>query len=85
MKFNIEDYKGNYAMHCKTEEESKDFCRYLDSLGRKWDNGIKYTELNFWDISKDNTCYSFNYGRCASLSYYETNGYTVLEWSDFYE
>ena len=26
MKFNIDDYKGEYAMHCKTEEEAKDFC-----------------------------------------------------------
>lgn len=32
--FNIEDYKGDFVMHCKTEEEAKDFCRYLDALTR---------------------------------------------------
>lgn len=34
MRFNIEDYKGKYVMHCKTEEEAEDFCIYLDSIGR---------------------------------------------------
>lgn len=45
MKFNINKYEGNYAMHCKTEEEAKIFCRYLDSVGRKWVlNGITKTQ-----------------------------------------
>ena len=83
MKFNIEDYKGNYAMHCKTKEEVKDFCRYLYSLGRKWCDGTKYTEDNMWYVYKDNTCYVFNYGTYSSLSFSELSGYTVLEWSDF--
>lgn len=83
MKFNIEDYKGNYAMHCKTEEEAKDFCRYLDSVGRKWSSGTKYTADNLWHIFKDNTCYVFNYATYSSLSLSKLSGYTVLEWSDF--
>lgn len=83
MKFNIEDYKGNFVMHCKTEEEAKDFCRYLDSLGRKWSDGTKYTELTFWCVYKDNTCYDFNNGKYYLLSSYESKGYIVLEWSDF--
>ncbi len=32
MKFNIDDYQGKYAMHCKTEEAA-DFLRVLDDLG----------------------------------------------------
>ena len=36
MKFDINDYKGKYTMHCKTEEEAKDFCEYLHSVGRRW-------------------------------------------------
>ena len=85
MKFNIANYKGNYAMHCKTKEEAKDFCRYLDGLGRKWCDGEKYTENTCWDVYKDKTCYDFNDGTYDSLSYFEENGYTILEWSDFYE
>ena len=83
MKFNIANYKGNYAMHCKTEEEAKDFCKYLNSLGRTWNDRTRYTEDNFWHIFKDNTCYVFNYGTYSSLSFSELSGYTVLEWSDF--
>lgn len=83
MKFNIANYKGNYVMHCKTEEEAKDFCRYLDGLGRKWSDGTKYTELTFWCVYKDNTCYDFNNGKYYLLSYCESKGYTILEWSDF--
>ena len=60
MKFNIDDYKGNYVMHCKTEEEAEDFCRYLDSLNRKWCNNKKYTEENYWQYYQDETCYDFN-------------------------
>jgi len=32
MKFNIDDYKGNYVMHCKSLEEATDFCNYLDNV-----------------------------------------------------
>ena len=39
MKFNIDNYKGKYVMHCKTEEEAKIFCKYLHSIGRMWNNG----------------------------------------------
>lgn len=42
MKFNIDDYKGKYAMHCKTEEEARDFCNYLHSIGRVWNSGGDY-------------------------------------------
>ena len=40
MRFNIEDYKGNYVMHCKTEEEAEIFCKYLHSIGRTWSTGV---------------------------------------------
>ena len=83
MKFNIEDYKDKYVMHCKTEEEAKDFCRYLDSVGRKWCSNIKYTEKTMWECYKDETCYNFNIGLVCDKEYYITRKYTILEWSDF--
>ena len=83
MKFNIEDYKGNYVMHCKTEEEAKDFCGYLDSLGRKLCHEKKYTKNTCWQCFTDRTCYAFNDIEYSSLCYYERHGYTILEWSDF--
>lgn len=84
MKFNIEDYKGNYAMHCKTEEEAKDFCRYLDSIGRKWSSEDSYAELTEWNEYKEKTCYCFNNDTYSSVSNYTIkHNYQVLEWGDF--
>lgn len=51
MKFNINKYEGNYAMHCKTEEEAKIFCRYLDSVGRRWADGTSYMSMTNWNYA----------------------------------
>lgn len=84
MKFNINKYEGNYAMHCKTEEEAKIFCRYLDSVGRKWGSGTSYMSMTNWDDYGPDTCYSFNSGTCCDKTYFLThNRYTILEFSDF--
>lgn len=84
MKFNINKYMGNYAMHCKTEEEAKIFCRYLDSVGRRWGSGHSYISMTNWDDYGPNTCYSFNSGTYCEKTYFLTrNYYTILEFSDF--
>ena len=37
MKFNIDDYKGKYAMHCKTKEEAEDYARKRrDDMGSNY-------------------------------------------------
>ena len=83
MKFNINKYMGNYAMHCKTEEEAKIFCRYLDSVGRKWADGTSYMSMTNWNYGPD-TCYTFNSGTYCEKTYFLTrNYYTILEFSDF--
>lgn len=84
MRFNIEDYKGKYVMHCKTEEEAEDFCRYLDNIGRKWHGGDSYVEFTEWNEYEEKTCYDFNDGYYAPISYYIINNYKILEWGDFY-
>lgn len=75
MKFNIENYDGNYVMHCKTEAEAKRFCRYLNNIGRTWCDGTNYL--------CENTCYNFNEGSYGWKSFYEAIGYKILEFSDF--
>ena len=83
MKFNIEDYKGNYVMHYKTEEEAKDFCGYLDSINMKWISGLSYEDNTKWDVHKQDTYYYFNQG-CFSNGYFVNKyRYKILEWSDF--
>lgn len=84
MKFNINKYMGNYAMHCKTEEEAKIFCRYLDSVGRRWVNGTSYMSRTNWSVYSPDTCYDFNGGTYCDKRYFLARSYyTILEFSDF--
>ena len=83
MKFNIDDYKGKYVMHCKTKEEAEDFCRYLDSIGQKWEYGISYIRKTFWNNWESETAYDFNSADFGRVSDYKNNGYKILEWSNF--
>ena len=86
MRFNIENYKGKYVMHCKTEEEAKIFSKYLHSIGRRWANGDSYEDKNYnriYVFYDTKTCYDFNAGYYGSKSYYEKKGYTILEMEDF--
>ncbi len=94
MKFNINDYKGKYVMRCKTMEEAVDFLRVLDNLGLMWQCGDSYLEPVWREHGSDShlqpvwweddeTCYDFNVGMEAEVSYYIKQGYTILNWADF--
>lgn len=83
MIFNIDDYRGKYVMHCESEEEAKDFCKYLNNIGKKWCNGESYLNQTNWKHYRNEICYNFNYGFVCSKGFYITNHYTILEWSDF--
>lgn len=84
MKFNIDDYKGKYVMHCKTEEEAEIFCEYLHSIGHKWINDVSYLLENYWDNYEESTCYEFNTDQYCNKEYFErVRGYTILEMEDF--
>ena len=83
MKFDINNYKGKYVMHCKTEKEAREFCDYLHSVGRKWGNGKSYSNFTNWYEFTCNSCYNFNDNSYYNRAYYENKGYTILEWSDF--
>lgn len=80
MKFNLDNYKGKYAMHCKTAAEAKSFCRYLHEHGKTWRSGDSY-------ISKTNygkyKVYDFNCGEYGDIAWFQHNNYTILEWADF--
>lgn len=71
-KFNIDDFSNDtYVMHCNTEEKAEVFLKYLDSIGRKWRNGVSYLAVNEWDVYGDYTVYYFNigmYGSCDSVN-----------------
>lgn len=83
MYFNIDKYKGNYAMHCKTPEEAKSFCQYLHEHGRKWSSGDHYVAKTSYSQYGSETAYSFNSGCYCSCDFYRNAGYILLEWSDY--
>ena len=76
MKFNIDDYKGEYAMHCETEKDADNFCEYL------YKTANIMVGLRLWCIS-GNYVYYFNNGTWGDKEIAIKNGYTILEWSDF--
>lgn len=75
VKFNINDYKGNYVMHCETEKEAQEFYEYMDSIG-------KPLNCSLGCYYGKNVCF-FNSRTWGNKEYAEKEGYTVLEWSDF--
>ena len=78
--FNIEDYKGDYAMHCKTPEAAREFCDYMASIGRTWCAGNPYTLTTYWETYKKDTVYCFNNNTFDDIN---TCDMKILEWEDF--
>lgn len=83
MKFDINKYKGKYVMHCKTEEEARDFCNYLHKIGRCWIIRDSYVKKTNYEVYQENTVYYFNKGTFGNTHMAELHEYKILEWSDF--
>lgn len=83
-KFNWDEFKNmdnKIAVHCKTEEEAKDFCRKMHGHGMKWCNGESYMEKTNYETHHERTCYygSEDYSTC---DFAEKYNYKILEWGD---
>lgn len=83
MKFDINNYKGKYAMHCETEAEAREFCNYLHNIGREWYTGESYLGPTDWTTYKEDTVYYFNEGMFGSFNCGDVDSYTILEFSYF--
>ena len=83
MKFDFDKYKGKYAMHCKTEEEAKEFCEVMHDAGGIWCSGDSYHLNTYWNEYEEDTAYDFNYSTYCDVRFFLKEGYTILEWSDF--
>lgn len=87
-EFNWEEFKdknNKIAVHCKTEEEAKDFCNQMHEHGLRWrwcSHTDSYIERTNWHIYKEETCYS-NSGCYCNKDYYIENDCKILEWSDY--
>ena len=84
-KFNWDEFKNKdnkNVVHCKTEEEAKDFCKRMHEHGMKWRGGESYLECTEYGIHLSETCYT-GYGEFASYDFYKEREYKILEWSDY--
>ena len=87
MKFNIDKYKGDYAMHCKTYEEVESFRKYLNTAMadiKNRPNEGAMTQIP-WDKYKEKTAFNLNGFGYGSVDEYKSLNYTILEWSDYAE
>lgn len=83
--FDIENYKGvKVAMHCPTEENAYCFLEYLQSIGKKWCDGVEYDGRNtMWYEYKEDTAYAFNEGKYADVNFYFEHNCLVIHFDDF--
>lgn len=84
-KINWDEFKNTknkIAVHCKTEEEAKDFFRKMHEHGMKWNGGFSCLDYTSYRIYRERTCYIAK-GEYCFKNYYEKKGYTILEWSDY--
>lgn len=84
-KFNWNEFKNKYnkiAVHCKTEEEAKDFCKQMHEHGMKWCNGESYLENTSYNAYNKGMCYHGS-GEYSSRVFAEKHNYKILEWSDY--
>ena len=84
-EFNWEEFKdinNKIVVHCKTEEEAKDFCRQMHEHGMKWCDGDSFLEKINFNTWKSKTCY-YNNGRFSIVEHAKEYGYKILEWSDY--
>ena len=79
--FNIDNYPGNYCMHCATKEEALEFLQYLDSVGRTWNGGDSYLSFSNYNMYGNETVYHFNEGTCGDRDYALLSNCIILEWS----
>jgi hypothetical protein len=89
-KFDIKNYPGSYVMHCKTEEDAWNFCRYLHCMGKKWVTDRTYIEVQNFHASEGGTVYFYNEGKCVPyVRYYKdrldnfSDKHIILNFEDF--
>ena len=47
-KFRLEDYSGNYAMHCSTDKMAETFLKFLHKHGKSWRTWGSYLEETYF-------------------------------------
>lgn len=82
MKFNAQDYPGDYAMVVESDDEIREFAEVLHAQGLRWCSGLPYVPPRFGV-----TIYAFNKGTYwtfpVEVVRSEWPQYKLLYWKDF--
>lgn len=78
----FKDKNNKIVVHCKTEEEAKDFCKQMHEHGMKWCDGDSYLGDAHFNNHKEKTAYDAD-GCYCYVNFYKQRGYKILEWSDY--
>lgn len=73
--------KGNFAIHCDTEEKAKKLLKEFDKAGYHWRTGERYIAYTNWERHKEKTCYSDD-GCFGRVGYFKICGYTIIEFDE---
>ena len=86
--FNINEYRCNTVMHCRTVEEIKILFDYLKAVDHPW--CPSYNKENAYAIAekvystyRENTCIGVKFCGFASIDFYEKRNCVILEFENF--
>lgn len=81
---------NDVAIHCKTEEEAKEFALECVKKGFKWCNGESLVDNLEFNAYKENTCYRLNpfcdreHGenivKYSGIDYFINHSYEIIDW-----
>lgn len=86
--FNINGYRCNTVMHCRTVKEVKTLFDYLKAVGHPWcpsynkENAYAMAE-KIYSSYRENTCIDFKLGGFASIDFYEKRNCVILKFENF--
>lgn len=81
--FDWDTYNGaKMAVLCDTEEKAKAFLKKCHARGMKWSNGKDSLEHTYWNVYRQNTCYSCYDKRLmySPTNYYKGKGYEIVQY-----
>jgi len=82
-EFNKKYVGERIVVHCKTEELADELLKRANEFGYQWNSKKKFIDINGWHIEKENTCYRFYNGKYATLQFYKSQNYKIIEFNGF--
>lgn len=85
LEFNWKEFMNqdnDIAVHCKTEEEAKDFCRKMHEHGLKWCDGDSCLEITRWKTYEEDTVY-YSKGTYGRKTKAKENNRKIIKWENY--